>query len=411
MVAGEYLTQLVVLLISRALMKHGEEWPKKYDLSTLRVIGSVGEPINPEAWRWYFHNVGRGQCSVVDTYWQTETGGHVLAPFPGATITKPGCAMVPFFGIEPVIVDPQTGEEKKGNEVFGVLCLKRPWPGNCSCDGAGSPFGSNFQLRQSFANDSLRARVRDAGRTGMCRSVHRAHKRLVNTYLQPYPGYYFTGDGAYRDVDGHYWITGRVDDTLNVSGSIRHLCTTAPLGSDRSREIRTMLRSFSYRVKRPQYGEWIQSQSPRVSIRIGHRLSTAELEHALVQHPGIVEAAVVGVPHDVKGTAIFCFVILKVIPAGLVTSYRRRNLYLSKRIVYTLVTKFSRCRGPRPCMQEGVNPDGLTDQAKIQVRKEIGPIATPDFIVIAPGTTPVLRRHKHTTGKTPAGFHSRYDRT
>ncbi|XP_026193941.1 acetyl-coenzyme A synthetase [Cyclospora cayetanensis] len=241
----------------RALMQHGDEWPKKYDLSTLRVIGSVGEPINPEAWRWYYENIGKGQCSVVDTYWQTETGGHVLAPFPGATITKPGCAMVPFFGIEPAIVDPQTGEEKKGNEVCGVLCLKRPWP-------------------------------------GMCRTVHRAHKRLVNTYLQPYPGYYFTGDGAYRDADGHYWITGRVDDTLNVSG---------------------------------------------------HRLSTAEIEHALVQHPRIVEAAVVGVPHEVKGTAIFCFVILKA----------------------------------------GETPAGVIDEARKQVRKEIGPIATPDFIVIAPG--------------------------
>ncbi|OEH76691.1 hypothetical protein cyc_00537 [Cyclospora cayetanensis] len=239
-----------------ALMQHGDEWPKKYDLSTLRVIGSVGEPINPEAWRWYYENIGKGQCSVVDTYWQTETGGHVLAPFPGATITKPGCAMVPFFGIEPAIVDPQTGEEKKGNEVCGVLCLKRPWP-------------------------------------GMCRTVHRAHKRLVNTYLQPYPGYYFTGDGAYRDADGHYWITGRVDDTLNVSG---------------------------------------------------HRLSTAEIEHALVQHPRIVEAAVVGVPHEVKGTAIFCFVILKA----------------------------------------GETPAGVIDEARKQVRKEIGPIATPDFIVIAP---------------------------
>ncbi|KAL8449805.1 hypothetical protein Emed_002768 [Eimeria media] len=241
----------------RALMMHGEEWPKKYDLSTLRVIGSVGEPINPEAWRWCFNNIGRGQCSVVDTYWQTETGGHVLSPFPGATVTKPGCAMVPFFGIEPAIVDPHTGEEKKGNGVCGVLCLKRSWP-------------------------------------GVCRTVHRAHKRLVNTYLQPYPGYYFTGDGAYRDMDGHYWITGRVDDTLNVSG---------------------------------------------------HRLSTAEIEHALVQHPAIVEAAVVGVPHDVKGTAIFCFVIVK----------------------------------------EGTDTEGIAAGAKAQVRKEIGPIATPDFIVIVPG--------------------------
>lgn len=113
-------------------MRHGDEWPQKYDLSTLRVIGSVGEPINPEAWRWYYHNIGRDQCSVVDTYWQTETGGHVLAPFPGATITKPGCAMVPFFGIEPAILDPRTGQEKTGNKVCGVLCLKRAWPGNAA---------------------------------------------------------------------------------------------------------------------------------------------------------------------------------------------------------------------------------------------------------------------------------------
>lgn len=127
--AAAWLPLLLLLLLYRALMQHGDEWPKKYDLSTLRVIGSVGEPINPEAWRWYFTNVGRSQCSVVDTYWQTETGGHVLAPFPGATVTKPGCAMVPFFGVEPAIVDPQSGEEKTGNNVCGVLCIKRSWPG------------------------------------------------------------------------------------------------------------------------------------------------------------------------------------------------------------------------------------------------------------------------------------------
>lgn len=126
-------------------MTYGDEWPKKYDLSTLRVIGSVGEPINPEAWRWCFYNVGKGMCSIVDTYWQTETGGHVLSPFPGATVTKPGCAMVPFFGIEPAIVDPQTGEEKKGNGVCGVLCLKRSWPGNSSFI-ARSPPLSNWGL-------------------------------------------------------------------------------------------------------------------------------------------------------------------------------------------------------------------------------------------------------------------------
>ncbi|KAL8433124.1 hypothetical protein ACSSS7_004101 [Eimeria intestinalis] len=235
--------------------------------------------------------------------------------------------MVPFFGIEPAIVDPQTGEEKRGNGVCGVLCLKRSWP-------------------------------------GVCRTVHRAHKRLVNTYLQPYPGYYFTGDGAYRDVDGHYWITGRVDDTLNVSG---------------------------------------------------HRLSTAEIEHALVQHPSIVEAAVVGVPHDVKGTAIFCFVIVKVGFDSEGKEISKKRLILicldvmrpyghSDQGTYdagsasTPLHSSPRADTPRErlemtsrahdssvCVQDGTDTEGIVAGAKAQVRKEIGPIATPDFIVIVPG--------------------------
>ncbi|KEP60928.1 UNVERIFIED_CONTAM: Acetyl-coenzyme A synthetase 2, putative [Hammondia hammondi] len=240
----------------RALMRYGDSWPKKYELSSLRVLGTVGEPINPEAWRWYASVIGQNRCSVVDTYWQTETGGHVLTPIPGATVTKPGSATLPFFGIEPVVLDPISGEEKKGNNVCGVLCIRRLWP-------------------------------------GVARSVHGAHLRLMSTYYWPYKGYFFTGDGVFRDADGYYWITGRVDDTLNVSG---------------------------------------------------HRLTTAEIEHALVQHDDVAEAAVVGVPHEVKGSGIFCFAILK----------------------------------------EGVSTrPHLQDELKRVVRKYIGPIATPDYIVIA----------------------------
>lgn len=207
----------------RALRRFGDEIVSKYDLSSLRVIGSVGEPINPEAWNWYNEVVGRRQCAVVDTYWQTETGSIIITPLPGATTTKPGSATFPFFGIDPVIVDSQTGQELHGNGVTGVLCVRSPWP-------------------------------------SMARTVYGNHSRYLDTYMKPYPGYYFTGDGVTRDKDGYYWIRGRVDDVINVSG---------------------------------------------------HRLSTAEIESALVLHPACAEAAVVGIPDDLTGQAVCCFVSLK----------------------------------------------------------------------------------------------------
>lgn len=206
----------------RALMKFGEDPVNEYDLSTLRVLGTVGEPINPEAWIWYYNVVGKGSCPIVDTYWQTETGGHMLTPLPAASELKPGSATTPFFGIDPVLLDAQTGELVEGNGVNGVLAMRQPWP-------------------------------------GMARTVYNDHARYLNTYMTAYPGYYFTGDGAIRDKDGFYWVTGRVDDVLNVSG---------------------------------------------------HRLGTAEIESALVTHEACVESACVGMPHDVKGQCIFAYCIL-----------------------------------------------------------------------------------------------------
>jgi acetyl-CoA synthetase len=206
----------------RALMAHGDEPVKKCDLSDLRILGTVGEPINPEAWNWYDQVVGGGRCPIVDTWWQTETGGHLLTPLPGAHATKPGSAMKPFFGIEPVILDPQSGVEIHSNPAEGVLCLKASWP-------------------------------------GQMRTVWGDHDRFQQTYFSDYKGYYFTGDGAKRDADGDYWITGRVDDVINVSG---------------------------------------------------HRMGTAEVESALVAHAKVAEAAVVGYPHDIKGQGIYCYVTL-----------------------------------------------------------------------------------------------------
>ncbi|WP_433989267.1 Acetyl-coenzyme A synthetase (plasmid) [Pseudoseohaeicola sp. NH-UV-7] len=206
----------------RALMAHGDEPVKKCDLSDLRILGTVGEPINPEAWNWYDQVVGGGRCPIVDTWWQTETGGHLLTPLPGAHATKPGSAMKPFFGIEPVILDPQSGVEIHSNPAEGVLCLKTSWP-------------------------------------GQMRTVWGDHDRFQQTYFSDYKGYYFTGDGAKRDADGDYWITGRVDDVINVSG---------------------------------------------------HRMGTAEVESALVAHAKVAEAAVVGYPHDIKGQGIYCYVTL-----------------------------------------------------------------------------------------------------
>lgn len=207
----------------RALMRFDATPIKDYDLSTLRVLGSVGEPINPEAWRWYFNNVGRGTCSVVDTYWQTETGGHIGANLPGAIPMTPGSCGLPFFGIELAIVDATTGVEQIGNGVEGVLCVKRPWP-------------------------------------SIARTIYGDHDRYLTVYMKPYPGYYFTGDGARRDENGYYWITGRVDDVINPSG---------------------------------------------------HRMGTAEVESALVACPEVSESAVVGFPHEIKGDGIGCFVILR----------------------------------------------------------------------------------------------------
>ncbi|MEM7304310.1 MAG: acetate--CoA ligase [Pseudomonadota bacterium] len=202
----------------RALMALGNDFVKKTNRSSLRLLGTVGEPINPEAWEWYYHVVGNGQCPIVDTWWQTETGGHLITPLPGATALKPGSASFPFFGIQPVILD-DNGNELEG-ECAGNLAFKFPWP-------------------------------------GQMRTVYGDHQRFKETYFSQFPGYYFSGDGCRRDGDGYYWITGRVDDVLNISG---------------------------------------------------HRLGTAEVESALVLHNDVAEAAVVGCPHEIKGQAIYCYV-------------------------------------------------------------------------------------------------------
>ena len=204
----------------RALMCKGEDFVKSTKRKSLRILGTVGEPINPEAWEWYYHVVGDGRCPIIDTWWQTETGGHLITPLPGATDLKPGSATLPFFGIEPCLVD------EKGNEIKGAgegsLCFKRSWPG---------------QMRTVFGD----------------------HERFKNTYFTSYPGLYFSGDGARKDIDGYYWITGRIDDVINVSG---------------------------------------------------HRMGTAEIESALVLHRDVAESAVVGYPHDIKGQGIYVYVTL-----------------------------------------------------------------------------------------------------
>jgi acetyl-CoA synthetase len=241
----------------RAIAREGDALAIKYNRSSLRVLGSVGEPINPEAWRWYYEVVGDKRCAIVDTYWQTETGGHMITPLPGATDLKPGSATLPFFGIVPVVLD-EKGQEIAGNDVSGILGFK-------------------------------------TSRPGIARTIYGDHARFLNTYFKPYPGYYFTGDGCRRDKDGYYWITGRVDDVINVSG---------------------------------------------------HRMGTAEVESALVAHPACAEAAVVGFPHDIKGAGIFAYVILK----------------------------------------EGHSEsDELIISLKGEVRKIIGPIATPDIILVTSG--------------------------
>ena len=204
----------------RALMRDGDEPVKKTSRKSLRLLGSVGEPINPEAWRWYYDVVGEGRCPIVDTWWQTETGGILISPLPGATALKPGSATLPFFGIDPVMVDTE-GKVLEG-ACEGVLCIKDSWP-------------------------------------GQMRTVYGDHERFIQTYFSNFPGRYFTGDGARRDEDGYYWITGRVDDVINVSG---------------------------------------------------HRMGTAEVESALVAHDLVAEAAVVGYPHDIKGQGIYAYVTL-----------------------------------------------------------------------------------------------------
>lgn len=205
----------------RAIAKEGDDFVNKRDLSSLRLLGTVGEPINPEAWQWYHRVVGKERCPIVDTWWQTETGGILITPLPGATKLKPGSATKPFFGVQPVIVDPQTGTELEG-ATEGALCIKDSWP-------------------------------------GQMRGVYGDPERFFNTYFVQYKGMYFTGDGARRDEDGYYWITGRIDDVINVSG---------------------------------------------------HRMGTAEVESALVLHHDVAEAAVVGFPHEIKGQGIYAYVTL-----------------------------------------------------------------------------------------------------
>ncbi|UWQ96408.1 acetate--CoA ligase [Rhodobacteraceae bacterium M385] len=206
----------------RALMGKGTSFVEKYDLSSLKLLGTVGENINPEAWNWYNENVGKGKCPIVDTWWQTETGGHMMTPLPGAHTLKPGSAQKPFFGVKPLVLDPTTAEVIEGNDVEGVLVIADSWP-------------------------------------GQMRTVWGDHDRFVATYFSDYKGYYFSGDGCKRDADGEYWITGRVDDVINVSG---------------------------------------------------HRMGTPEIESALVAHETVSEAAVVGYPHPVKGQGIYCYVTL-----------------------------------------------------------------------------------------------------
>ena len=205
----------------RALMKEGNEWVSSRDLSSLRLLGTVGEPIKEPEWKWYYDIVGQGQWPIVDTWWQTETGGILITPLPGATPTKPGSATLPFFGVEPVLLT-EDGKEIEGNNVSGLLALRSSWP-------------------------------------GQMRTIYGDHKRFIDVYFSQCPGYYFTGDGARRDEDGYYWITGRVDDVLNVSG---------------------------------------------------HRIGTAEVEGAIGKANGVAEAAVVGFPHDIKGQGIYAFVTL-----------------------------------------------------------------------------------------------------
>ncbi|MBZ0266732.1 acetate--CoA ligase [bacterium] len=243
----------------RAIAREGDKHLEKSTRDSLRILGTVGEPINPETWRWYWEKVGKGRCAIVDTWWQTETGGILITPLPGITPLKPGSATLPFFGVKPLLMDADR-QPLEGNNVSGNLCIAQSWP-------------------------------------GQARTVWGDHHRFYETYFSQYPGYYFTGDGCRRDEDGYYWITGRVDDVINVSG---------------------------------------------------HRMGTAEVESALVAHEAVAEAAVVGFPHEIKGQGIFAYVILT---AG----------------------------------GNGATGNELVGALKEQVRHVIGPVATPDAIMIVPG--------------------------
>jgi acetyl-CoA synthetase len=206
----------------RAIAKEGDKWLEGIDLSSLRILASVGEPLNPEAWHWFHSKIGGGQCPIVDTWWQTETGGHMILPLPGAIAVKPAMAAFPIMGVVPGLCNDETGEELTAMEARGALCIKRPWP-------------------------------------GITRTIYGDHNRYQETYFESYPGTYFTGDGALRDKDGYYRITGRIDDVINVSG---------------------------------------------------HRMGTAEVEATLNSHEKVAESAVVGYPHDIKGQSIYAYVTL-----------------------------------------------------------------------------------------------------
>jgi acetyl-CoA synthetase len=240
----------------RSLMGAGDEFVKRTSRASLKLLGSVGEPINPEAWEWYYHVVGEARCPIVDTWWQTETGGIMISPLPGAIALKPGSGTKPFFGVRPALVDDQ-GKLVEG-EAQGNLVMLDSWP-------------------------------------GQSRTLYKDHDRFVKTYFSAYPGMYFSGDGCRRDADGYYWITGRVDDVINVSG---------------------------------------------------HRMGTAEVESALVSHPKVSEAAVVGYPHDLKGQGIYCYITLN---------------------------------------DGEIGDEALKKELIAHVRKEIGPIASPDVIQFSNG--------------------------
>ena len=238
----------------RALMQKGDAFVKRSQRSTIRLLGSVGEPINPEAWRWYHEVVGDSRCPIVDTWWQTETGSILITPLPGATPLKPGSATLPFFGVEPVVLTDK-GEEITDTECSGILCIKKPWP-SCmrTVQGDHARFESTyFEVTYCYQFHQF---------PNSCVLLILSFFVLTCSYLvlsQMYKGYYFTGDGCRRDKDGYYWLTGRVDDVMNCSG---------------------------------------------------HRIGTAEIESALVLHESVTEAAVVGFPHDIKGEGIYCYVTL-----------------------------------------------------------------------------------------------------